>query len=485
VDILFSDFKYILSKKLLLAALTVLLFLPIIYSAVFIYSMWDPYGQTEDLPIAVVNEDEGAEIQGKKENIGNEVVDRLKDNDKFKWQFVDNDKGLDGITAGKYFALIRMPKDFSKDAATMLEEKPEQLTIIVKKNPGYSYSGQSIGDKSAQAVKDNVSLAIRELYLKKIFQSVNDMEKNSGKLTDNLKKMKTSEEQLADGSSKVSNGLTALQKALPSPQNQSVIQLAEGSKQVTSGLNQLADGTDQMTAQLDKSLKQLKERSFQEDNAKMISDPVKIAENDVTEVENYGQSFAPYVLSLSLYVGAIAFVSIYPIDKRMGQPKRALSWWAGKAMLIGLYGLLQGLLLALFTIFVINIEIDNTIHFTLTLVTWSITAMFIVCLLTAALSNIGKFFAIIILILQLGSSEGTFPIQLTNAFFQTLHVYSPMTYVIKALRESIFGFEGNIPFTTSIAIILSIGAVMIGLLYITYFIKLKVPWLNSASELKN
>jgi putative membrane protein len=169
----------------------------------------------------------------------------------------------------------------------------------------------------------------------------------------------------------------------------------------------------------------------------------------------------------------------------MGQPKRALSWWAGKAMLIGLYGLLQGLLLALFTIFVINIEIDNTVHFTLTLVTWSITAMFIVCLLTAALSNIGKFFAIIILILQLGSSEGTFPIQLTNAFFQTLHVYSPMTYVIKALRESIFGFEGNIPFTTSIAIILTIGAVMIGLLYMTYLIKLKVPWLNSASELKN
>ncbi|KAA1039649.1 YhgE/Pip domain-containing protein [Macrococcus equipercicus] len=475
-----KDFKYIFSKKFLLAALIVLLFLPIIYSAVFIYSMWDPYGQTKDLPIAVVNEDAGAAIQGRKENLGDRVVAKLKQNDNFNWQFVDRRKASAGITAGKYFAVIRLPKDFSKDAGTMLEKKPKQVQIIVKKNPGYSYSGQSIGDKSAQAVKDNVSLAIRELYLKKIFQSVNAMEENSKKLSANLKKTSQGEQDLAAGSTRVTEGLQA---ALPSPQNQSVLQLAQSSQQITSGLASLSSNTDKMTSQLDSSLQQLSARSFQESNAKSISDPVKITENDVTKVANYGQSFAPYVLSLSLYVGAIAFVSIYPVDKRVGAYRRSISWWASKSLLIALYGLLQGLLLALFTIFVINIKIEHTLHFTLTLVIWSLTAMFIVCFLTAAFSNIGKFLAIIVLILQLGSSEGTFPIQLTNKFFQTMHVFSPMTYVIKALRESIFGFEGNVPYTTSLTIITIIGLVMLGLLYISYLVKQRVPWLSKASEL--
>ncbi|WP_165981034.1 YhgE/Pip domain-containing protein [Macrococcus lamae] len=481
---MFKDLKYIVSKKFLLIALSVLLFLPIIYSAVFIYSMWDPYGQTRDLPIAVVNEDNGAKIQGNNENLGEQVVNKLKKNDNFKWTFVDRESASRGITEGKYFAVIRLPEDFSEHAGTMLEDNPEQVTILVKKNPGYSYSGQSIGDKSAQAVKENVSLAIRELYLKKIFKSVNDMEQNSEKLSRNLKNMQESERQLADGNNEVTNGLETLQAVLPSPQNQSVIQLTEGSKRITSGLTSLASGTDQMTAQLDNSVKQLETRSFQKINAETISDPVKLTENDVTQVENYGQSFAPYVLSLSLYVGAIAFVSIYPVDKRIGIRERAHSWWASKSLLIAGYGLLQGLLLALFTIFVMKIEIDNTMHFTLTLILWSLTAMFIVCFLTAAFSNIGKFLAIIILILQLGSSEGTFPIQLTSPFFQTLHVFSPMTYVIKALRESIFGFEGNVPFTTSITIIASIGLLMLGLLYISYIVKNRIPWLYKASEIK-
>ncbi|GGB09117.1 hypothetical protein ERX37_07230 [Macrococcus hajekii] len=470
-----KDFQALAKHPFLLVALCVLLFLPIIYSAVFIYSMWDPYGQTEDLPIAIVNHDKGAKIQNKNENLGERVIKKLKDNDKFKWEFVDQDEATKGIEKGDYFAAIEFPEDFSENASTILEKNPKKLTINVQKNPGYSYSGQSIGDKSAQAVKDNISLAIREIYLKEIFSSATKMEDNTKELSANLKKMKQAEDQLAQGSGQVDNGLGQLQAALPSPQNAGVAKMAEGSKQVTSGLNGLSSSTEKMTAKIDESLQKSIDLSFEKKNAEMLSDPVSINENDVTKVDNYGQSFAPYVLSLSLYVGAIAFVTIYPVDKRAGHTDRAYKWWTSKMMLILLHGLLQGLFLAIFTIKVIGITIENPVHFVATIILWSLTAMMIVTFLTGAFSSIGKFLAIIVLILQLGSSEGTFPIQLTNKFFQTLHTYSPMTYVIKALRESIFGFNGNIPYSQAMMIIAVIGIVFATLLYLAYLIKLKMP----------
>lgn len=471
---MFKDFKALLKHPILFISLIVILFLPIIYSAVFIYSMWDPYGQTKDLPIAIVNNDDGAKIQGKEENLGNRVTKKLKKNKDFKWEFIDSKKARNGIEKGDYFAVIEFPKNFSEDAATMLNPKPRQMEMHVKTNPGYSYSGQSIGDKSIQAVKDNISLSLRELYLKKIFGNIKDMRSHSEKLTTNLKKMEQAELDLANGSQQVDNGLAKTQSMLPSLKTDAFNQLIAGSNQITGGLNDLATNTNKMTKAIDKSLKQTDNLSFDQDNAVTISDPVNTIEHNVTEVKNYGQSFAPYVLSLSLYVGAIAFATIYPVDKRVGESRSAANWWLNKLGLILSHGFLQGLFLSLFTLYVIEIDIANKGNFTLTLIVWSITAVLIVSFLVAAFGNIGKFLAIILLILQLGSSEGTFPIQLTNKFFQSIHIFSPMTYVIKALRESIFDFEGNIPLNQAVMIIAAIGIVSGLLLYFAYLGRLNI-----------
>ncbi|WP_414045294.1 YhgE/Pip family protein [Macrococcus equi] len=471
---MFKDFHALVKHPLLFLSLIVILFLPIIYSAVFIYSMWDPYGQTQDLPIAIVNNDQGAKIQDKEENLGERVIKKLKKNNDFKWEFIDSKKAVKGIEKGEYFAVIEFPKEFSKDASTMLNPHPNQMEMHVKTNPGYSYSGQSIGDKSIQAVRDNISLSLREIYLKKIFGSLKDMHGHSQTLSKNLKKMQQADVRLANGSKQVDDGLAKTQAALPPLQTPEFSRLIAGSNQITDGLNELAGNTDKITKAIDKSLKQTDDLSFNQDNAIAISDPVQTVEHNVTEVKNYGQSFAPYVLSLSLYVGAIAFVTIYPVDKRVGDSKSAVNWWLNKLGLMLTHGLLQGILLSLFTQYVIDIDIANRGYFTLTLVAWSIAAVLIVSCLVAAFGNIGKFLAIILLILQLGSSEGTFPIQLTNKFFQSIHPYSPMTYVIKALRESIFDFEGSVPVNEAITIIGVIGLIFGVLLYFAYLGRLNI-----------
>ncbi|RXK18491.1 YhgE/Pip family protein [Macrococcus sp. DPC7161] len=472
---MFKDFHALLKHPILFLSLIVILFLPVIYSAVFIFSMWDPYGQTKDLPIAIVNNDTGAKIQDKEENLGERVIKKLKKNDDFKWEFVNSKDAVKGIEKGQYFAVIEFPKDFSKSASTMLNPHPKQMEMHVKTNPGYSYSGQSIGDKSIQAVRDNISLSLREIYLKKIFGSLKDMRGQSETLSDNLKKMQQADVKLANGSQQVDKGLAQTQAAVPPLQNNPAFsQLILGSNQVTNGLNELASNTDKITKAIDKSLKQTDSLSFDEANAIAISDPVHTVAHNVTEVKNYGQSFAPYVLSLSLYVGAVAFVTIYPVDKRVGDSRSAANWWLNKLGLMLTHGLLQGILLSVFTQYVIDIEIANRGYFTLTLVVWSIAAVLIVSCLVAAFGNIGKFLAIILLILQLGSSEGTFPIQLTNHFFQSIHPFSPMTYVIKALRESIFDFEGSVPINEAIMIIGAIGLAFGLLLYFAYLGRLNI-----------
>ena len=105
----------------------------------------------------------------------------------------------------------------------------------------------------------------------------------------------------------------------------------------------------------------------------------------------------------------------------------------------------------------------------------SLAAYMIVTFLTVVLGNIGKFLAIILLILQLGSSEGTFPIQLSGKFFQDLHPFSPMSYVIKALRENIFNFTSDVTYLQSMLIIGSIAIVFALLSMLVYTIRSKYP----------
>ncbi|QYA42481.1 YhgE/Pip family protein [Macrococcoides bohemicum] len=131
---MFKDFHALKKHPVLFLSLIVVLFLPIIYSTVFIYSMWDPYGQTQDLPIAIVNNDEGAKIQDKDENLGNRVIEKLKENKDFKWEFIDSKKAKNGIEKGDYFAVIEFPKNFSDDASTMLNPNPKHMEMHVQTN---------------------------------------------------------------------------------------------------------------------------------------------------------------------------------------------------------------------------------------------------------------------------------------------------------------------------------------------------------------
>lgn len=92
-----------------------LLLVPALYAWINIIASWDPYGNTKGLLVAVVNSDKGAKFQNIEINVGNEVVDKLRNNESIGWTFVNQNEAESGVKYGKYYASITIPEDFSSN----------------------------------------------------------------------------------------------------------------------------------------------------------------------------------------------------------------------------------------------------------------------------------------------------------------------------------------------------------------------------------
>ncbi|WP_338754206.1 YhgE/Pip domain-containing protein [Bacillus sp. FJAT-52991] len=106
-----------------------IMFLPSVYAWVNIEAMWDPYADTSGIKVAVTSEDQGVAVRGEKINIGNEVVNNLKKNEKLGWMFVSRKEAERGVKYGDYYASLHIPKDFSKKITSVLEETPQKAQV--------------------------------------------------------------------------------------------------------------------------------------------------------------------------------------------------------------------------------------------------------------------------------------------------------------------------------------------------------------------
>lgn len=89
-----AEWRHLFKNKILLISMLVISFIPIMYSGFFLGSIWDPYGQTKNLPVAFVNEDKGAVLNGQTLNVGQAVQQKLKDNHDLGWEFVGKNRHL-------------------------------------------------------------------------------------------------------------------------------------------------------------------------------------------------------------------------------------------------------------------------------------------------------------------------------------------------------------------------------------------------------
>lgn len=644
-----AEWKHLFSNKILLISMAVISFIPILYSGFFLGSIWDPYGQTKNLPVAFVNEDKGASLNGKSLNVGESVEKKLKDNHDLGWEFVSKQQADEGVNSGHFYAVVTIPSDFSQKVSSITKSEPQQAVINFTTTPAKNYIGSLVSNQAAAKVKSSVSEQITQAYAKGILENLDKLglgletaANGASTLHDGLGRLQSGTQtyasgvkqlavnqqslagglaQLSDGSRKLQAGLGQLSNNLPTESQLS--QLSDGMKQLQSGINQLnasvsnpspalvaqqnkvetdaqtlvqtmeasrsdllmaggtlqalgtqaaasgsesttislpqisnisqaftktqtiiaqttillgdlqtltqqlsaqqtqlqagvsalnngvnqltpnaitafngynsvrfannqllagsasltnglneaksgsqklangasllesrsgalIDGTSQLASGADTLANKLADTSNRikiqptgVTTQQQIANPVKSEMAEKGNVPNYGYALAPYVLSLSLFVGAIVLNVIYPIRKTFSEQESAIRWWLSKASVAGVAAFMQATILMLVMVFFLGLTPEYPAHFIGAIYLTSFAYMSIVSLLVIVLDNPGRFLAMVLLVLQLGSSEGTFPIQTANGFFQAINPLVPMTYSIRALRQAISGGLDN------------------------------------------
>ncbi|MES5942660.1 MULTISPECIES: YhgE/Pip family protein [unclassified Bacillus cereus group] len=241
-QLLRKEFTEIIKSKKILIPIIAVLFVPILYAGMFLWAFWDPYKQLDDLPVAVVNLDKGAVFDGKPIEVGKGLVDNLKDNTSFKWEFVSEKEAKKGMEGRKYYMLVRIPNDFSSNATTLLKDDPKPLNLEYIPNESLNFLSSQIGGTAIEKIKGEVSSTLTKTYAEKMFDSIQDVSKGLADGAEGANKLHDGLSELHDGSSKVTDGLHTLQGKSG--------EMKDGVGKLTDGSNKLVDGSGKVTAGL-------------------------------------------------------------------------------------------------------------------------------------------------------------------------------------------------------------------------------------------
>lgn len=697
-----------------------ILFIPVLYSGMFLWAFWDPYANLKSMPVALLNEDKGAELDGEELALGEELTKKLVDSEQFKFIEVDAKNAEKQLKEQDYYILIKIPENFSQHATTLLDQHPEKLTLEYIPNEGFNFLGAQIGETALDRIKAEVNSQVSKTYAEKLFASItklgdgfNEAADGAGKLDQGAQKlaggasdlegylqqlasstielsdgsntlkagMHTANEgaeqlaqgvtklqqgagQLADGAKAAAQGATALQQGVTDYTNgvsqladgqqsiakgqgnlaanleklangtaglddniaslatgsenvtagiqqlkaalqpimaslpeesqkqleQSLNQLQAGSGKVSGGLNQLATGTaglddkiaelskggaqlnnaqQQITAGIEKlagnssalttgaanlaegnatlasgmqqlvegtnsaasgatalsaGLHQLVDGSDQltdgttllaeksgelaqgsttlaegtkelvdgtttlagklsdagdqaevdvtDENYEMLATPVEVEKTAVNHVPNYGSGFAPYFISLGLFVGALLVSIVFPLVEPAIRPSNGFKWFMSKVSVLAVVGIIQSGITVAVVIGVLGLEVDNLLLFIGTSFITSFTFLAMIQFLVSLMGDPGRFVAIVILILQLTTSAGTFPLELVPSQLHIFNTLLPMTFSVQAFKASIStGDTSFLMYNWSILGIYLVACLILSLGYFTLLFK--------------
>ncbi|MBS4201844.1 YhgE/Pip domain-containing protein [Bacillus sp. FJAT-49732] len=157
IKIYTNDLKNIVTNWAAAILIGGLIVLPSLYAWLNIAAMWDPYSETGNLPVAIVNEDAGAKIRDQEINVGKELVNTLNTNKNMDWHFTNRERAMDEVNYGNYFAVIIIPKDFSGKLASVISVKPEKAQMEYYVNEKINSVSPKITQKGASLIVEQVS----------------------------------------------------------------------------------------------------------------------------------------------------------------------------------------------------------------------------------------------------------------------------------------------------------------------------------------
>lgn len=274
-----AEWKNIAKSTWLKIVLCAIMIIPMIYACVFLGSMWDPYGQTDQLPVAVVNKDKEVEYNGSTMDIGKQLSDKLSKNDSMDFNIVSSTKAQKGLKDGKYYMVITIPENFSKNATTLLDDDPQTMMLTYTTNPQTNYVATKMDDSAMAKVKAEISSTVTKTYSKILFKNVKTLSKGFNTAADGSQKLSDGVATASEGNKTITENLNTLaSSALVF--NDGADSLVKGLSAYTEGVSTAKAGAQQLdnnSATLNNGAAQLKSGSSQ------LLSAVKAAEKQLSD----------------------------------------------------------------------------------------------------------------------------------------------------------------------------------------------------------
>ena len=288
------------------------------------------------------------------------------------------------------------------------------------------------------------------------------LNENSSALNTGIKELKAGTNQLALQTPSLINGINTLNQganrlALGTTtlvnNNQSLInganQLTSGANQISSGANQLAlgsitlgegldtlkNGTNTLSTSLKDGVEQISKVNGNKKTFDMIASPVDTSHQEISVVENNGQGMAPYMMSVGLYVAAMAFTLMYPLFNDVEKAESGFKYWLSKASIWFTVSAIAAILMITSLMLFCNLnpqQLLMTFIFAV-IVGWALMAL--VTLLSIVCGKIGEFILLVFMVINLGGSAGTYPLETSSTIYQIIHPFMPFTYSVNGFRK--------------------------------------------------
>lgn len=222
------EIKRLSRRRIVRVALAAIALVPLLYGALYLWAFWDPYGRIDRMPVALVNLDRPATVDGATLSVGRDLTTELQRSRVFDWQSASPTQAAQGLEDGTYYLSVTVPADFSARLASVTVKDPRPAALEVSLNPASNYLASSIGQRVLTEVRAAAAASVSARYFDRIFVGLAESKTA-------IERAASGAGRLSSGTARAADGGVALASGLETAR--------DGSSRLVAGLVRLSDGT--------------------------------------------------------------------------------------------------------------------------------------------------------------------------------------------------------------------------------------------------
>jgi len=225
--------------------------IPLLYSYFYLGAFWDPYSRLETLPVAVVNNDQGATINDEDHNIGEVMCKKLEKDGTLKFIFTDEEDAKTGTKGEKYYAMIVIPQNFSSNIASASSANKQTATIVYSPNEKRNYLASQILSRAVLEIEETTRSSVNKEIVEELTNKLKSVPDQMSELQDGLNQLNDGSTQLSEGTNKLADGITTFNTKF-TEYGKGVLGIKEGSAVLNNGVKALDRGINKLTEGVNK-----------------------------------------------------------------------------------------------------------------------------------------------------------------------------------------------------------------------------------------